>query len=114
MANFDVVVEKRVIPPVENSDEILFEILVDGKVVIGKGRSKKQSVHRSGSGEASLAGGLSVFVSMEDIDTAIAKARRRRRPSTMYAHNHAQEEGVISKTKAVRLEMLKEIDDDDG
>jgi len=106
-SNPDVIVEKDVLPVIENSDEILFEILVDGKVVIGKGRSKKQSVHRSGSGDANLAGGLSVFVSMEDINLAIGKARRRRRPASVYSHKDAMQDGEIRTPSAVRLEMLR-------
>lgn len=105
--NPDVIIEQRILPPVEQNGEPVFEILVDGKLVIGKGQSKKQGVRRSSSSvsQEDLAGGLSVFVSVEDVTTAITKARKRRRPSTAYS---SEEDGSgRSKSSAVRLEMLR-------
>jgi len=91
-----------ILPAVEGESEesSLFEILVDGRVIIGKGRSKWQSVSRNVNGPATS--GMSVFISMQEIDAAIAKARRKRRPSTAYVRG-AEEGG----TPAIRLEMLK-------
>eukprot|EP00566_Odontella_aurita_P028327 CAMPEP_0113532170 /NCGR_PEP_ID=MMETSP0015_2-20120614/3904_1 /TAXON_ID=2838 /ORGANISM="Odontella" /LENGTH=187 /DNA_ID=CAMNT_0000431089 /DNA_START=363 /DNA_END=926 /DNA_ORIENTATION=- /assembly_acc=CAM_ASM_000160 len=105
--NPDVIMEQRILPPMEQNEEPVFEILVDGKLVVGKGQSKKQSVRRSSSsgaqGQEDLAGGLSVFISLEDVSTAIAKSRKRRRPATTYDPDGSGR----PKTAAVRLEMLR-------
>jgi len=104
-SNPDVIIERKILPFVEGESEesSLFEILVDGRVVIGKSRSKWQSVSRNVNGPATS--GMSVFISMQEIDAAIAKARRKRRPSTAYVPvaDIAEEGG----TPAIRLEMLK-------
>jgi len=101
-SNPDVIIERMILPAVEGESEesSLFEILVDGRVIIGKGRSKWQSVSRNVNGPATS--GMSVFISMQEIDAAIAKARKKRRPSTAYVRG-AEEGG----TPAIRLEMLK-------
>lgn len=49
-------------------------------------------------------GGLSVFVSMSELELALSKARRRRRPETMYGKEDK---------KAVRLESLRDPDKGD-
>jgi len=104
-SNPDVIIERKILPFLEGESEesSLFEILVDGRVVIGKSRSKWQSVSRNVNGPATS--GMSVFISMQEIDAAIAKARRKRRPSTAYVPvaDIAEEGG----TPAIRLEMLK-------
>jgi len=100
LANPDVIVERMILPAVEG--ESVFEVLVDGRVVIGKGRSKWQSVSRNGNGGPANSG-MSVFISMQEVNAAIAKARRKRRPSTAYVRGGAEE----GDTPAVRLEMLK-------
>jgi hypothetical protein len=74
----DVVLERRILPAVEG-DEKTFEVLVDSKVVVGKGRSRKQRGRVDMSREQQ-----SIFVSMQELDLAIMRARRKRRPSTMY------------------------------
>jgi len=103
-SNPDVVVKRMILPAVEGESEAssssLFEVLVDGRVIIGKGRGKWQPVSRNGNGVATS--GMSVFISMQEVDAAIAKARRKRRPSTAYVRG-AEEGG----TPAIRLEMLK-------
>ena len=114
--NPDVIIEKRVIPTLgenDNKDEdLIFEILVDDKVVIGRSQLKWHGVSRiqrnipgvgdngsnSGNGSSdnhnhhnndnaamSRVFGLSVYISMKDVNEAIAKARRKRRPNTAYA-----------------------------
>jgi len=88
-----------ILPAVEG--ESVFEVLVDNRVVIGKGMSKWQSVGRGG-GIGSAGSGMSVFISMQEVNAAIAKARRKRRPTTAYVRG--AEEGD---TPAVRLEMLR-------
>ena len=79
----DVVVEKRILPALYGDVEgdVTFEVLVDGKVVVGK-----SSIQMLRGGD-DLAGSLSVFVSMQELDLAINRARRRRRPSTSYGHD---------------------------
>jgi hypothetical protein len=77
----DVVIERRILPSLEKdgSAEAVFEILVDGKVVIGKkNRTRRQRVSMD------LTRSRSVFVSMQELDVAISRARRRRRPTTTY------------------------------
>jgi len=108
----DALLEKRILPKLGSDageNEAIFEVIVDGKTVIGKKVSKMLKVStlssrasddddnkgdkgkganaKSGSGEPNkpnLAGGRSIFVSMEKLDQEMAKARKRRRPSTMY------------------------------
>lgn len=83
--------------------EPIFEVMVDGKVIIGKHNT---SIQRLGGDKSmpDLTGGLSVFVSMSELDIAISKARRRRRPTTMYG---SKEE------TAIRLDMLRRQDEKD-
>lgn len=70
----DVMIERRILADVDDEeDEATFEVLVDGKIVIGRG--KKQTLSRAQT---------MVFVSMQELDIAISRARRRRRPSTAY------------------------------
>lgn len=78
----DVLVEKRILPALyaDPYSDMKFEILVDGKTVIGK--SSMQMLK----GSEELSGGVSVFISMQELDMAISKARRRRRPSTLYGN----------------------------
>lgn len=77
----DVIIERRILPVIdsESQEEATFEIVVDGKVVVGKGRSRKQKVAR-----VDMSNSKSVFVSMQELDIAIARARRKRRPTTVY------------------------------
>ena len=106
-AHPDVLLEKRILPTM-NSDagELTFELVVDGKVVIDKKKTRLLKVastsrstsaggdenksedqnesNQSGDGEPNIAGGRSIFVSMEKIEQEITKARKRRRPSTVY------------------------------
>ena len=100
-------------------DSMVFEVLVDGRAVVGKAETKRQSVSRSdgksaggnsgggddGTQPVDLANGISVYVSMGEIDQAITKARRKRRPSTTYSQQGEDmgSEGV----SAIRLEVLR-------
>mmetsp|Transcript_4635 Transcript_4635/g.6573 ORF Transcript_4635/g.6573 Transcript_4635/m.6573 type:complete len:240 (+) Transcript_4635:73-792(+) len=111
-ANPDIAIQKIILPANEGgvvNENSIFEVLVDNRIVIGKERNKWRSVSRSGSniassnnGETNIAHGMSVFVSMEEINAAIAKARRKRRPTTVYAQS-VNDDGKT----AVRLEMLR-------
>lgn len=65
----------------------IFEVMVDGKVVIPTvGKKDRDGM-----------GAHIIFVSMQELDLAISRARRRRRPSTVYGEEEAN----------VRLEILK-------
>lgn len=97
----DVILERRQTADVDwedPNDEPSFEILVDGKVVVGttKSRSRKKignDVQQS------------IFVSMQELDLAISRARRRRRPSTtVYGEVHEPNE-----SSPLRLDGLREV-----
>mmetsp|Transcript_9351 Transcript_9351/g.17604 ORF Transcript_9351/g.17604 Transcript_9351/m.17604 type:complete len:281 (-) Transcript_9351:46-888(-) len=102
--NPDVIVEKQILPIAEDDvlDETVFEVLVDDKVVVGKSSAKFQPVRRSGKEEVNKnkVYGMSVYVSMGDVNAAIGKARKKRRPTTSYLPEEERE-------KAIRLEMLR-------
>jgi len=134
----DVLLEKRILPPVGSDaggDEAIFEVVVDGKTVIGKKKTKllkvtsrgtsrktvgqtdhdvvdaksgdgvggggakkneKGNNHSDGdSGAPDIAGGRAVFVSMEKLDHELTKARKRRRPNTMYRSKEIVSGGVV-------------------
>jgi len=98
----DVVLEKELLPVVgeEGEEEPVFEIIIDGKTV--PSRNNYQPV--TANDRKNLANGLSVFIPMEEVNAAIAKARRRRRPTTtVYAQSVEADDGKTS----VRLEMKK-------
>lgn len=80
----DVVIERRILPSViDGNYEATFEVLVEGKVVIGKSRHRK--VSRNGNNDVhDIIGRRSVYVSMNELDLAISRARRKHRPTTMY------------------------------
>lgn len=85
--------------PASDGEAASFDVLVDGKVIagtsqLGKGRKQRLS--------ADSTAGPSVFVSMYDFDLAIAKARRKRRPSTLYGDE---------KKKGAMRQMLKKNQD---
>jgi hypothetical protein len=87
----DVLIEKRILPALESDakEGPTFEVLVDGKVVVGKGKIQIQKLG-SASAVDDATGGISIFVSMQEIDSVISKARRRRRPSTSYGDDPAK------------------------
>lgn len=92
-AHPDIILDKVILPKVEMSGEKAetarptFEVMVDGKVVIPTvGKKDRDSL-----------GGNIIFVSMQELEVAISRARRRRRPSTVYGEDESN----------VRLEMLK-------
>jgi hypothetical protein len=117
----DVFIEKRLLPALDktesNNDERAFVVLVDGKSVVGKSKNKKQGVQMTKSSSPSdgtsgvvrpdRASGRSVFVSMAELDLAIAKARKRRRPSTAYNLKDNKQGLTEVTTAAMRLEMLR-------
>lgn len=101
-AHPDVIIERKILPSYEMEDAT-FEVFVDGKVVVGK---NNVSIQKLGPDKdvQDATGGLSVFVSMTELELALSKARRRRRPETMYGKDDK---------KAVRLESLRGSDKDD-
>lgn len=78
----DISVDRVLLPTIDTDDndrEAIFEVLVDGKIVVGKGNTpRRQKVAR-----VDMARARSVFVSMEEVDLAVSRARRKRRPSTI-------------------------------
>ncbi len=88
----DIILDKVILPKVEVGDgkaEVTptFEVMVDGKVIIPTvGKKDRDGM-----------GGHIIFVSMQELEVAISRARRRRRPSSVYGEEEAN----------VRLEMLK-------
>ena len=53
-----------------------FEVVVDGKIVVRTNNQRATGTHTG-----------SIFVSMTEMDLAISRARKRRRPSTVYGEN---------------------------
>ena len=93
----DVIIERRILPPVvadANGGGAVFEVLVDGKVVVGKTRSRKPRER-------------SVFVSMQELDVAVSRARRRRRPTTVYGEDVDLEKVADKAAVKVRLDLLR-------
>jgi len=98
----DVLLERRILPKVGDSGEqgAIFEVLVDGKVIVGKKKTMFLKVRTSSgsgdkgddegkrrenlSGEVNFAGGRSISISMEKLEQELVKARKKRRPSTLY------------------------------
>jgi len=120
-AHPDVLLEKRIIPASSETGDV-FEVFVDGKIVLEKRNSKllRVSSSRSSSdggnggddskrnggnedsdgknvGDADIAGGRCVFVSMEKLDHELSKARKKRRPSTMYEQVDGEETVAVGK-----------------
>jgi hypothetical protein len=77
----DIVIERLILPAVADGNEATFEVLVDGKVVMGKSRPRKVT---RGVVDMHMIGRRSVYVSMGELDLAISRARRKHRPSTVY------------------------------
>mmetsp|Transcript_15716 Transcript_15716/g.20528 ORF Transcript_15716/g.20528 Transcript_15716/m.20528 type:complete len:229 (+) Transcript_15716:109-795(+) len=99
----DVLIEKRVLPSAAENEKGYFEIQVDGKVVVtNKGRSKQGELGKT----------QNVFVSMNAISSMIVKARRRRRPSTVYAIDKVGVDGEMGvdgvDAATVRLNLLRQ------
>ncbi|KAG7354575.1 hypothetical protein IV203_003931 [Nitzschia inconspicua] len=79
----DVILERVILPKVDVGESgfdaksafagSVFEILVDGKVVFRTAPGRKGTQSNE----------MTVFVSMQELDAAISRARRRRRPSTV-------------------------------
>ena len=100
----DVIIDRQILPykyEESTAEDAVFEVIIDGRMIIGKTRSKWQPVRRNGNDVNNRTFGMSVFVSMDDIETAIVKARRKKRPSSTI---YAQDESISA---GIRLEGLK-------
>jgi len=77
-----------------------FEVIVDGKIVV---RANQRAGNDNGG---------SIFVSMTEMDLAIARAQRRRRPSTAYGEGDNKMAGKLGGNEdrfdKSRLEVLKQ------
>lgn len=109
MHNPDVIVEKVILPAIDDDavlEDTVFEVIVDGKIVIGKPRTKWCNVRRSGKDEIdnNKMFGMSFYVSMEDVNVAIGKARKKKRPNTTV---YAPED----RARSIGLEMLRSNDE---
>ena len=86
----DVIIERRILAKTPDSSsseqEPTFEIWVDGKVVVGRtGKGSRPRKSSSRQGVQDLQKGRSIYVSMNELDLAICRARRKLRPaSTVY------------------------------
>ncbi|KAK1743723.1 hypothetical protein QTG54_005320 [Skeletonema marinoi] len=83
----DVLLERKILPKVGDSGEqgAIFEVLVDGKVIVGKkkqcDKGDDEGKRRENlSGEVNFAGGRSISISMEKLEQELVKARKKRRP----------------------------------
>jgi len=139
-SNPDVIIERNILPSVEGSeDATTFEVIVDGKIIVGKDKMKRQNIAASSSSSSSntdessssststngnnngassdsnyLANGMSVFISMHEISSAISKARKKRRPNTMYLSDEDYVLGKDTSPRAMKLEMLKRSQESKG
>mmetsp|Transcript_26309 Transcript_26309/g.40364 ORF Transcript_26309/g.40364 Transcript_26309/m.40364 type:complete len:214 (+) Transcript_26309:212-853(+) len=104
----NVVVEKQILPNSEEK-EATFEVMVDDKILIG---NNKDRMSRTGYSRADLGGGKKkIFVSMGELETAIAKAMRKRRPKTVVAAEDAQGRvrlGTLRKRTLERYDQKEE------
>jgi hypothetical protein len=95
----DVIIERIILPAVDSDDQkggesATFEVRVDGNVVVGKVKSRKQKVAR-----VDMAHARSVFVSMQEVEYSISRARKRRRPASTYG---------VGAPRVSRREMLRD------
>ena len=87
----DIIIEKRALSVVDANAQPNFEVIVDGKTVMGGGSSNSRERHVLG-GRVDVQNTQSVYVSMEQISSAIAKARKKRRPTTLYGEDEDLED----------------------
>jgi hypothetical protein len=78
----DILIERRILPAAVDGNDATFEVLVEGKVVIGKSRSRKLSRNGLAHDVHDVIGRRSVYVSMSELGIAISRARRKHRPTT--------------------------------
>lgn len=93
----DVVLDKVVLPKVQTSEGkftegLTFEVAVDGKIVVRTPARKSYGIEN-----------MHVYVNMQEVDAAILRARRRRRPQTVYGENGEKVRLEVMKHKTVAL-----------
>ena len=103
----DVLLERVILPKVDIGESgfaagdpyagSTFEVLVDGKAVVKTAPAGRKTYN--------MGGKMTVFVSMDELEIAIGRARRKRRPSTVYGEDGTT--GVIETSNIPRLEALK-------
>lgn len=93
----------------QNAGKKVFEILVDGKRVAGDKdlNNSRQKGNNMGMNTSGI-----VFVSMRELDVAINKSRKKRRPNTVYESEKilvgvSSAGSEIGDSSAFRLEYLK-------
>eukprot|EP00526_Cylindrotheca_closterium_P029426 CAMPEP_0113613634 /NCGR_PEP_ID=MMETSP0017_2-20120614/6742_1 /TAXON_ID=2856 /ORGANISM="Cylindrotheca closterium" /LENGTH=226 /DNA_ID=CAMNT_0000522757 /DNA_START=71 /DNA_END=751 /DNA_ORIENTATION=+ /assembly_acc=CAM_ASM_000147 len=92
----DVVMDKILLPKVEVSENAninegsTFEVIVDGKIVV-------RSPSRKGS---SFGESVQIFVNMQEVEAAICRARKRRRPQTVYGEDDSNARLEVLRNKA--------------
>jgi hypothetical protein len=89
----DILIEKKKLPLVDSNSNPIFEVLVDGKIVIGAQGSTRQE--RILAGRVDVDKTQSVFISMEQLGNAIAKARKRKRPTNGYGLEEIKQEYTL-------------------
>jgi hypothetical protein len=90
----DVMFDKVVLPKVQMSennsgnDGVTFEVIVDGKIVVrSPGRKGSYGIEN-----------MHVFVNMQEVEAAIVRARKRRRPQTLYGEDDSRLEVLKNKS----------------
>jgi len=79
----DILMERRIFSVADHDDKEtlgIFQVLVDGKLVLPQQQRERSSTKFS----LATAARPMIFVSMQEMELAISRARRRRRPSTAY------------------------------
>ena len=103
----DVILERRKLAELDReadpNAEAFFEILVDGKVIVGSQRSRSSRGKKMSNPDGD---DTSIFVSMQALDLAISRARRRRRPSTT-VYGEVDETGGGELLASMRLDGLR-------
>ena len=95
----DVIVKRQIFVDAVDEAGSTFSTLVDGKPVLGDAGGRR------GSGRGGSDGTNHIYVSVEAIDQAITRARRKRRPdTTVYNQNEQNDADAI---RAISLEVLK-------
>lgn len=102
----DIILEKISMPLVDKTSNPIFEVLVDGKAIMGGGRTQQGNA-----GRIEVAKTQSIYVSIPQVSAAIAKARRKKRPDTLYGGIVDEEErlseGLRSDVLNIQFDILK-------
>jgi hypothetical protein len=92
----DVVLDKVVLPKVQisegnnNGEGVTFEVIVDGKIVVRTPGRKSYGIEN-----------MHVFVNMQEVEAAIIRARKRRRPQTVYGEENSNARLEVLRNKAL-------------